>query len=78
MGDAPPKSVDRVITDYYERAHEGVYGIEGPGWVLPDVAERMGDAQRRETLLRVARMLETEPAVLGSSAHLLAVAQRPN
>jgi ubiquinone/menaquinone biosynthesis C-methylase UbiE len=59
-------------------ALEGVYGLEGPGWILPDVAERMGDADRRATLLRVARMLETEPAVLGSSAHLLAVAQRPN
>jgi hypothetical protein len=49
---------------------------EGPGWILPDVAERMADAQRRASLLRVARMLETEPSVLGSSAHLLAVAQR--
>ena len=56
---------------------DGVYGIEGPGWILPDIAERMKDADRRETLLAVARMLETEPAVLGTSAHLLAVAQRP-
>lgn len=55
----------------------GVYGVEGPGWILPDVTERMADAERRETLLRVARLLETEPFVLGSSAHLLAVAERP-
>jgi hypothetical protein len=53
-----------------------VYGLEGPGWILPDVAERMADADRRAALLRVAGMLETEPSVLGSSAHLLAVAQR--
>jgi SAM-dependent methyltransferase len=58
-------------------ALQGVYGLEGPGWILPDVAERMAHAERRETLLRVARMLETEPLVVGSSAHLLAVAQRP-
>jgi SAM-dependent methyltransferase len=58
-------------------AVEGVYGIEGPGWILPDVAERMAHAERRETLLRVARMLETEPLLVGSSAHLLAVARRP-
>jgi SAM-dependent methyltransferase len=58
-------------------ALEGVYGLEGPGWILPDVAERMAHAERRETLLRVARMLETEPLVVGSSAHFLAVAQRP-
>jgi SAM-dependent methyltransferase len=58
-------------------ALDGVYGLEGPGWILPDVAERMADAHRRAALLRVAGMLETEPSVLGSSAHLLAVAQRP-
>jgi hypothetical protein len=37
----------------------------------------MADPRRREGLLQVARMLETEPAVLGCSAHLLAVARRP-
>jgi ubiquinone/menaquinone biosynthesis C-methylase UbiE len=53
----------------------GVYGVEGPGWILPDVTERMTDPRRRAALLRVARVLETEPAVVGSSAHLLAVAR---
>jgi hypothetical protein len=37
----------------------------------------MADAHRRDALLSVARMLEAEPALLGGSAHLLAVAQRP-
>lgn len=55
---------------------ENVYGIEGPGWMLPDLVERWKDPERRELVLRVARMLETEPDVLGSSAHLLAVAKR--
>ena len=54
----------------------GVYGIEGPGWMLPDVVERMADRRRREVLLRVARLLEADPPVLGTSAHLLAVARR--
>jgi ubiquinone/menaquinone biosynthesis C-methylase UbiE len=58
-------------------ALKGVFGIEGPGWILPDVAERMADPQRREALLRVARMLETESMVVGTSSHLLAVARRP-
>ncbi len=57
---------------------DGVYGLEGPGWILPDIAERMQDSHRRASLLGVARMLETEPSVLGTSAHILAVAQRPN
>jgi SAM-dependent methyltransferase len=56
---------------------EGVYGVEGPGWILPDVAERMADHDRRAALLHVAGLLEAEPAVVGSSAHLLAVAERP-
>jgi SAM-dependent methyltransferase len=87
----PTERLDYFTTAYFHRPEElaaevqaaglavdGVYGLEGPGWILPDVAERMGDTHRRASLLRVARMLETEPSVLGSSAHLLAVAQRPN
>ena len=86
----PTERLDYFTTAYFHRPEElgaevqatgltlnGVYGIEGPGWILPDIVERMQDAGRRETLLAVARMLETEPAVVGSSAHLLAVAQRP-
>jgi SAM-dependent methyltransferase len=85
----PTDRLDYFTTAYFHRPEEladevlaaglalnGVYGLEGPGWILSDVAERMADAHRRAALLRVARMLETEPAVLGSSAHLLAVAQR--
>jgi SAM-dependent methyltransferase len=55
----------------------GVFGIEGPGWILPDVAERLAEAGSRENLLRVARAVELEPSVLGASAHLLAVARKP-
>jgi SAM-dependent methyltransferase len=86
----PTERVDYFTTAYFHRPQEladevraagldlrGVYGVEGPGWILPDVPERMATPPRREALLRVARMLETEPSVLGSSAHLLAVAQRP-
>jgi ubiquinone/menaquinone biosynthesis C-methylase UbiE len=85
----PTERLDYFTTAYFHRPDElaaevraaglaldGMYGLEGPGWILPDVVERMADPERRETLLRVARMLETEPFVLGCSAHLLAVAQR--
>jgi ubiquinone/menaquinone biosynthesis C-methylase UbiE len=51
----------------------GVYGIEGPGWLLPDIAQRMEDEARREQVVRVARLLESDPGVMGVSAHLLAV-----
>jgi SAM-dependent methyltransferase len=56
---------------------DGVFGLEGPGWILPDIEVRMADPARRAALLQVARMLETEPSVLGASAHLLAVGRRP-
>ena len=85
----PTGRLDYFTTAYFHRPEElaeevlaaglvlnGVYGLEGPGWILSDVPERMADANRRAALLSVARMLETEPAVLGSSAHLLAVARR--
>jgi SAM-dependent methyltransferase len=84
----PTERLDYFTTAYFHRpeelaaeveaaglALEGVYGLEGPGWILPDVDARMADPRRRSALLNVARALETEPSMLGSSAHLLAVAQ---
>jgi len=55
---------------------QGVFGVEGPGWLFADSAERMGDERRRADLLRVAAAVESEPWVLGVSAHLLAVARK--
>jgi hypothetical protein len=81
--------MDYFTTAYFHRPEElaeemrsaglepdGVFGIEGPGWIVPDVPERMADPARRETLLTVARLLEAEPSVMGCSAHLLGVARR--
>jgi ubiquinone/menaquinone biosynthesis C-methylase UbiE len=56
---------------------EGLYGLEGPGWFLPDIEARVADPRRRADLLQVARLLEAEPSVIGISAHLLAVARKP-
>jgi SAM-dependent methyltransferase len=84
----PTDRLEYFTTAYFHRPEElagevqaaglaltGVYGVEGPGWILPDITERMADPRQRAALLRVARMLEKEPAVAGSSAHLLAVAR---
>jgi SAM-dependent methyltransferase len=85
----PTQRVDYFTTAYFHHPDElaaevrnaglelaGVFGIEGPGWILPDIVERMTDTARRELLLDVARRLETVPQLLGASAHLLAVARR--
>jgi hypothetical protein len=56
---------------------DGLYGLEGPGWILSDVTARVADPRRRADLLQVARRLESEPSMLGVSAHLLVVARTP-
>ena len=49
---------------------DGVFGVEGPGWLLIDVAESLDD------IVRVARAVEREPSIIGASSHLLAIGQR--
>jgi len=56
--------------------HEATLAVEGAGWLLPDLDARLADEQRRAVLLTALSRLETEPALLGVSAHLLAVARR--
>jgi SAM-dependent methyltransferase len=52
-----------------------ILAVEGPGsfW---DAGPQLDDPSRREALLRAIRRVETEPALLGASAHLMAVARR--
>ncbi|MGD0731626.1 MAG: class I SAM-dependent methyltransferase [Terracidiphilus sp.] len=85
----PSGLLDYFTTAYFHRPEDlraellaanfevdGFFGIEGPGWILPDLAERLADSRRRADLLLVARLLESEPSILGSSAHLLAVGRK--
>ena len=81
--------LDYFTTAYFHRAEDAiaeaasaglsetrVYGIEGPGWILADIEDRMNDPRRRGGVLDVARQLESEPALRGVSAHLLIVARK--
>ena len=85
----PTERLDFFTTAYFHRPDEltrevaeaglgvvGLYGIEGPGWILPDFLDRWNDPERRDLLLQAARALESEPAVIGCSAHLLAVGRK--
>ena len=54
-----------------------VLGVEGPGWMLPDLDARWEEAALKKDLLDVARALESEPSMLGASAHLLGVGRKP-
>ena len=84
----PTERLDYFTTAFFHRPDElraevlgagfaqcRVYGIEGPGWILPDVSARMHDPERRAALLKVAELLQSEPSMSGISAHLLAVAR---
>jgi len=55
--------------------HEATLAVEGPGWLLADLDARLADEPRRTVLLRALAAVESEPALLGASAHLLAVAR---
>ena len=50
-----------------------VYGVEGPGWPL---RQEWADPRRHEQILFAARAVETEPSLIGFSAHLIAAATR--
>lgn len=86
----PTDRLDYFTTAYFHRPEElrqevagagfdveGLYGVEGPGWILPDLADRWNDPERREIVMQVARALEAEPSVLGCSAHLIVVGRKP-
>lgn len=86
----PTERLDYFTTAYFHRPEElraevteagfdvrGLYGIEGPAWLFPDVIARLEDHERRTALLHICRILESEPSVVGCSAHLLAVGQKP-
>ena len=86
----PTGHLDYFTTAYFHRPEElrleiadagfeveGLYGVEGPGWLLPDFIERWNDPERREILLQVARALESEASVIGCSAHVIVVGRKP-
>ena len=57
-------------------AVDAVLAVEGPAWMMPDWEARWRDESRRRQLLDLLQRVETDPAVLGMSAHLLLVARK--
>lgn len=53
---------------------EAVLGIEGPGWLI--AGDGTDDPQQRAIVVEAARAVEQEPALLGASAHLMAIGRR--
>ena len=70
-----PEELEREVADSGFQIVETV-GVEGPGWVLEDVAQRWTDPRRRHQLLMAARAVEREPSMLGVGAHIMTVGRR--
>jgi SAM-dependent methyltransferase len=66
-----PDDVDPELADAGLR-RVATYGLEGPGWLLPD---RLDDADGWRHALDAARAIEDEPSLTWVSAHVLAVAR---
>ncbi len=56
--------------------HEATLAVEGPAWLLPDLDARLAAEPSRAALMAALAHLEAEPALLGASAHLLALGRR--
>jgi ubiquinone/menaquinone biosynthesis C-methylase UbiE len=51
-----------------------IFGIQGPGWIVPDFEENLKSAERLGILVEIARRMEKDPVL---SPHMLAAARRP-
>lgn len=85
----PTKRPDWFTTAYFHRPEEvrpeieeaglvfdHLIAVEGPGWMSQDLDAWLDDPAARECLLHVVRRVETEPSLIGMSAHMVSVAHR--
>lgn len=70
-----PDELKAEVTDSGLRC-ETVLAVEGPGWVSPNFDAVWNDPARRADLLEFVRLVETEPSLLGMSAHLIAIGRK--
>jgi SAM-dependent methyltransferase len=85
----PTNRVEWFTTSYFHRPEDirpeieeaglrfdNLIAVEGPGWMNQDLDTWLDDEAARQRLLHVLRRLETEPNLIGASAHMVAVAHR--
>jgi SAM-dependent methyltransferase len=86
LSQVPASMADGSFWAYFHRPEElrreltdaglddiGLVAVEGYAWLLGDLEERMANP---EPLLRAVRLTETEPSMLGCSAHVIGIATR--
>jgi ubiquinone/menaquinone biosynthesis C-methylase UbiE len=69
---------EELATEVHEAGlqHLATLAVEGPGWLLADLPQRLADPLRAGRLLEALRAVESEPALMGASAHMLVVGRR--
>jgi ubiquinone/menaquinone biosynthesis C-methylase UbiE len=78
-------------TAYFHRAEEfsaevseagfddvKILAVEGPVWSTASFRESWNAPEQRQKLLELVSLIESEPSLLGASAHVMAVGLRPN
>lgn len=70
-----PEELASEITEAGFRVEE-VLPVEGPGWLARDFDRLWNHPQQRERLLAAIRRVEHEPALLGVTSHLIAIASK--
>ena len=55
---------------------QGLFGIQGPAWLLQNLEEQWADPNCRGRLLNIARSLESEPSMIGVSTHIMAIGRK--
>lgn len=55
---------------------EKLYAVEGLGWLVPNFEKVWNDPVLKARLLAIVKTIETEPTLIGQSAHLLAVGRK--
>ena len=87
----PTERLDWFTTAYFHRpdeirpeleeaglAFDTLLAVEGAAWMNQNLDEWLDDEAGRERLLHVVRRLEKEPSLIGATAHIIAIARRPN
>ncbi|HEY0304458.1 MAG TPA: methyltransferase domain-containing protein [Longimicrobiales bacterium] len=85
----PTSNLEYFTTSFFHRPDElreevlaagltlsGLFAVEGPAWLVPDLPTRWADDAQRELILKLVAQVEQEPELMGASAHVLAVARK--
>lgn len=70
-----PKELEKEITT---AGFVGVdlRGVIGPCWLIRNLDEAWEDATKRETVMKIVRLLEKEESIMGLSTHFLSISRK--